>query len=394
MKTEKIILPKEIYDKLSIDKDSQEVEVVEVTKDCITIRAANSKPSHDYAPRWFLLPTLISALVFLILALVLHPHLVPLTGAYSIGTAVDVIANGVALITFILAYIARRKRLYQMMTRKIYWRTFATVVASVLIISTLALVAFFWFFDQIFHGAQFDIFTSTFIFAAFSGILNYFIIFIVDNFSIEMLVNMLILVVIGGLVASMATNGNQYWWKRNFSLLGTSASHANIQFNLTLIVSGALFLALIDYIFVALSQKYGRHLRHIALRILLTLTALCIAGVGIVPNNGVLGHFWHDQIAMFIVYFMGLTVFLIRWLFPEGGKNLIHVSYGIIVFLFISFVLWRGFHYFSLTAFEILSFAASFAWLMLFINRLTSMLWDDHKTYQVTFTDFEQEEKK
>jgi hypothetical protein len=255
-------------------------------------------------------------------------------------------------------------------------------------------VALFWFFDQIFHGAQFDIFTSTFIYAAFSGILNYFIISIVDSFSIEMLVNMLILVVIGGLVASMATNGNLYWWKRNFSLLGTPESHASFQFNLTLIVSGALFLALIDYIFVALAQKFQRNWRHIVLRILLTLTAFCIAGVGLVPNTGAMGHFWHDQIAMFIVYFMGLTVLSIRWLFPEGGKDLIRLSYGIVVFLFVSFVLWRGFHYFSLTAFEILSFAASFAWLMLFISRLTSMLWDEHKTYQVICAGNEQNVEK
>lgn len=386
----KIILPKELYSKLDLIKDSEEVEVVEIAKDSFTIRAANVRNQCDYAPRWFLLPTVIVTIVFLIIALVMRYRTIPLTGDMSIGTAVDILANGTAFITFILAYVARRKKLYRHMTKKIYWRTFITVVVSELIISTLSLVALFWFFDQIFYGAGFDVVTSTIIFGVFAGILNYFIIFVVDNFSIEMLVNMLILVMVGGLIASMATNGNQYWWKRNFSILGTSQSNSSFQFNLTLIISGALFIALIDYIFVALADQVGRSWRHLTLRILLTLTALCIAGVGLIPNNVDYtshAHFWHDQIAILIVFFMGLAVLGIRWLFPEAGKEFIYISYGVVVFLVVSYVSWKMIGYLNLTAFEIISFAASFSWLMLFINRLTKMLQGVHEIYEVSFAD-------
>ncbi len=48
---------------------------------------------------------------------------------------------------------------------------------------------------------------------------------------------------------------------KEFSLLGTQASRSSWQFNLTLIVSAALFAALIDYIFVSLRQKAGSHYR-------------------------------------------------------------------------------------------------------------------------------------
>lgn len=386
----KIILPKELYTKLDLIENSDQVEVVDIAKDSFTIHAANTKNQSDYAPRWFLLPTAIVVVIFFVSALVLKYPTIPLIGTMSIGTAVDVLANGAAFITFILAYIAKRKSLYHYMTKKIYWRTFATVIVSVLIISTLALVALFWFFNQIFHGVRFDIFTSTIIFAMFAGIINYFIIFVVDNFSIEMLVNMLILVAVGGLVASMATNGNQYWWKGNFSLLGTSISNSSFQFNLTLIISGALFIALIDYVFVALADRVGTNWRHSTLRTLLTLTAICISGVGLIPNTidyTTPEHFWHDQIAIWIVFFMGIAILGIRWLFPEADQSFINISYGIALLLAISYISWKFVGYLSLTAFEIISFASSFAWLMLFINRLTKMLWGVHETYEVSFVD-------
>lgn len=380
---EKIILPQALYEQLELTPDKDKVEAITVAKDSFTLRAAH--PKRDVAPRWFLLPTLFAALIFTILVVILHPHVIPLSGSdISIATGTLVIANGTAFITFILSYLARRHELYHTMEPKIYWRTFPTVLAAYLIISSLAQVAFFWFIDQIFHGVAFDKMTSVIIFTLFAGVLNYLVIFFVDTFDIRMLVSMLIAVMVGGLVSSMATNGNQYWWQRNFSLLGTTKSHAGWQFNMTLVVSAALFIALIDYIFVSLADKYGHNWRHTVLRALLTLCALSIAGVGLIPNNGMgLAHFWHDQISMFIVYFMGFAILGIRWLLPEAPKNLIRMSYGIVGALLVVYLLWHPTRYLTLTAFEILSFTLSFAWLMLFINSLINLLWDERRVYRV-----------
>ena len=383
-KEEKIVLPSDLYENLSLD-GSEEVEIIENAGESFTVRAVNAKPEHDYAPRWFWLPTGIAALVFIIVIIFLHPHVISLSGANpSIATATLIISNAAAFITFVLAYLMRRRELYRTVTRKIYWRTFPVIIIAYLIIASLALVALFWFIDQIFHGVKFDRLTSIVIFTLLTAIWNYFVIFLVDTFNIRMLVSMLILVVSGGLVTSMATNGNQYWWQRNFSLLGTSQSQSNWQFNLTLVVSAALFAALIDYIFVSLREKYGPNWRYTVLRVLLMLSAICMAGVGLVPNDGKgLAHLWHDQLAMFIIYFMAIAILGIRWLLPQAGKNFIRISYGVVVVLIISYALWRFVHYFSLTAFEIVSFALSFAWVLLFINTLMGLLWDDRKIYRV-----------
>ncbi len=382
----KISLPEELYEKLELG-DQDEIEVVDIAQDRFTIRAVGGKKS-EYAASWFLLPTLISTVIFFVAALILkHPHVIPLSGNESIASAIIVIANGVGIITFILAYLNKRKELYHMMTRKIYWRTFAAVVVSVILIVSLALSAAFWFINQIFYGVNFGLFTSTLIFGIFSGILNYVLIFIVDTFEISMLLNLLIFVAVGGLVSSMATNGNQYWWQRNFSVLGTESSNASLQFNLTLIISAALMIALFDYIFVSIREKYGRRVRHIILQSLLTLCAVCIALVGLIPNNGLgLAHLAHDIAAQLIVLFMGLSILGIRWFLPKANKNIYAISYTIVILLVLSYILWHPIHYLTLTAFEILSFSLSFAWLMLLINNLLGMLWNEKKIYKVTIS--------
>ncbi|GBG97072.1 AbrB/MazE/SpoVT family DNA-binding domain-containing protein [Lactococcus termiticola] len=380
----KIILPKELYEKLELEQ-GQEIEVIDIARDSFTVKAVDANHHSDYAPRWFILPTVIATLIFSLLLYFIHQgHVLALTGNLSLSTAVSVGANAVAIITFTIAYFHKRKTFYRNMSPRSYWRTFLTVVVSVLIIMSLILLGLFWFLGQIFHGVKFDLVTSTIIFAVFSAILNYFMIFIVDSFSVNMMVTMLIGVSIGGLLSSMATSGNPYWWQRNFSELGTRASDSNLQFNLTLIVSAALMIALFDYIFVSLREKVGVKVRHIILQSTLTLCAASIALVGMIPNNGEgLAHVAHDLAAQAIVLFMSLSILGIRWFLPTMSENIYWISYGIVALIILSYLLWHPFHYFSLTAFEMLSFSLSFAWIMLLINNLLGMLWNTKQTYQV-----------
>lgn len=379
----KITLPKELFDQLEL-KDGDEIELIEHSKDSFIARNPNYQ-ADERSLAWFLIPTVISTVIFVIYGFIFkHPHVIPLSGNESIATAVLTFANIVGLGTFITAYVQKRDELYRMMSKRVYWRSFATIIFSMIIINSLVIVALFWFFNQIFHGVNFGLFTSTMIFAIFSAILNYFMIFIVDTFSISRMVNLLILVVIGGLISSMATNGNQYWWQRNFSLLGTNQSQASLQFNLTLVVAAAMMVALFDYLFVAIREKFGLHLRHTILQTLLTLCAASIALVGLIPNNGTgLEHRLHDISAQFIVLFMALAILGIRWFLPKMRRRNFYISYGIVILIVISYLLWHPIHYLTLTAFEILSFSLSLAWVMFLINALTNMLFKNTIRYKV-----------
>ncbi|WP_374284918.1 DUF998 domain-containing protein [Lactococcus sp.] len=390
---EKIKLPKELYDKLELGETKQ-IEVTDLSNDSFKIRAIDRNRT-ERAATWFLLPTAISTLLFI---LSLHffgkSSVIPLTGTDSIASGVMVISNAVAMISFIVSYLMRRKELSHQMTSKVYWRTIITVIIAVLLLVTLVLSAFFWFISQIFYGVAFDTITSVLIFAIFTGILSFFLLFVVDVFEISMLLNLLIMVAIGGLLSSMVSNGNQYWWQRNFSVLGTNNSNASWQFNLTLILSAALMISLFDYIFVSLRMKVGFQIRHVILQLLLTLCAICIAFVGLIPNNGLgLAHLAHDIFAQLIVLFMGLAILGIRWFLPHIEKNFYYLSYAIVAILALSYFLWHPIYYLTLTAFEILSFSVCFAWIMLLINSLLRIIWEEKKVYQVEIITAEEDTK-
>lgn len=378
----KILLPEELYDQLELSGE-KEIEVVENNKNSFTIRA-KTPHKREEAARVFPIPTALSTLLFFVASQVMGLSQIKLSGTASISTGVLVIANTIALTSFIIAFIKKRKELYHTMLPRVYWRTFPSVILSVFIIVTLGLVALFWFLNQLFYGLSFDVFTSMLIFAIFSGILNYLLIFAVDTFSIQMMINMLIMVSVGGLVASMAANNNQYWWQKNFSLLGTSESNTSLQFNMTLVVSAALMIALFDYIFVSIREKLGHRIRFMILQILLTLCAISIALVGLIPNNGDgLAHIMHDVAAQLIVLFMSLSILGIRWFLPDLDKNMYRISYGLAGLIVFGYFLWHPFYYLNLTAFEILSFSLSFAWIMLLINTLVRILFNSRVVYQV-----------
>ena len=74
--------------------------------------------------------------------------------------------------------------------------------------------------------------------------------------------------------------------------------------------------------------------------------------------------------------------------------NLYRMSYFIVALILISYVLWHPIHYLTLTAFEILSFSLSFAWLLLLVNTLINMLWNTKKIYQVSLNGIEEKSEK
>ena len=143
-------------------------------------------------------------------------------------------------------------------------------------------------------------------------------------------------------------------------------------------------IALFDYIFVSIREKLGHRIRFMILQILLTLCAISIALVGLIPNNGDgLAHIMHDVAAQLIVLFMSLSILGIRWFLPDLDKNMYRISYGLAGLIVFGYFLWHPLYYLNLTAFEILSFSLSFAWIMLLINTLVRILFNPRVVYQV-----------
>lgn len=107
----------------------------------------------------------------------------------------------------------------------------------------------------------------------------------------------------------------------------------------------------------------------IYLRIILSLIALNLAGIGLFPNNPNL-HFWHVQVANFLVIMIIILIVLIKWLLPNISSRFLHLSILSGVGLVGLEILFQFIGYLSLTVFEISAFSLAFAWLVLLFDHL------------------------
>nr|WP_283808957.1 DUF998 domain-containing protein [Vagococcus allomyrinae] len=195
-------------------------------------------------------------------------------------------------------------------------------------------------------------------------------------------------VFISGIGLSMITNRDDLWWRNNFSFLGTAAAKNRWEFNLTLILTSILMIALIDYIFVYLNQVIATKKRLTTLKILLILTAVNLGAVGTFPysSQSFTGQV-HNMVAANLVYLIVLLIISIRWLLPQISKPFLTISYWLGGLLVLSCVLFQVAHYFSLTAFELISFLIAFTWILLLLKSLQNLTLTNE--FNVPFTRIE-----
>lgn len=379
----KVTIPHQIVDELGL-KSGDDVKI-HITDNNVVIESDNNASERqEIKIRWFVLPALIATIVFLTFFLIRQEDLIPLTGGLSISAAVIVLGVVSGIISFTTFYIRNHKEDRNRALKGLYWRNFPVILISFTIILALTLIAIFWFMGILFKGAAFDPYTAGALFALFTMTINYFMIYAALHINSEMMVRLLILVIVGGVLASMITNSDNHWWETNLSFLGTQHANYSWQFNLTLMVSALLMVGLIDYLFVWLHRKYPRNLGLNTLRVLLTVMAFSLFGVGAFANTGKgLLHLLHDIAAWGLVAVLGLTVILIRWLLPKGSRQFQVISDIIVGLLLIDFVLFKYVGYFSLTAFQLVAFDLAFSWILLLLGSLRRLSHRDDLTMTV-----------
>lgn len=371
----------------------QELQVVDTGKSIILKKNIERTETQTYSLRWFLIPTSIASICFFIFCLIRGEKLIPLTGDFSIASATLVLGLLIGMISFTVSFVLKRKENQSSFASNIYWRNFPTIVISFAIMLGLIIMASFWLIGEIFVGADFDLFTATLLFFVFAGIVNYTMLYFSYTLSPERMMYLLIVVIIGGVGFSMITNGQEQWWQTNFSFLGTESAQNAWQFNLTLIISALLMIALVDVLFISLQKKFPHNIRLTILRILLTLTAMSLGGVGFFPNNG-LGrmHILHNKAANWLVYFIIILIVSCRFLLPKVAKEFLYLSYGLGVVLIVVDLVFELTNYLSLTAFELIAFILGFSWLLLFLQNLLKLLHDPEKYYTVMVVEDEVEQ--
>lgn len=217
----------------------------------------------------------------------------------------------------------------------------------------------------------------------FNGIINFLMIYSALSISTLFITSIFVMTMIGGVLTAMVTNSSRMWWQYNLSFLGTDNALDSWQFNATLILAGLIWLALVDYLFVPL-QKILRHNRRlITLRILLNLSALSLAGVGLFPNNAGRLHILHDQMANFLIYFILIMMLGNRWLLPNAPREFEATSYIICAILVTSMILFQWVGYLSLTTFEIVAFVLALSWILLLFQNIYRLYYHTYQTFVV-----------
>ncbi|WP_251574132.1 DUF998 domain-containing protein [Limosilactobacillus agrestimuris] len=351
-------------------KSNEQLEL-NVNHNEITIRPSKVT---DQLPRiklyWYILPAILLTVSFFIFCRNHHMRTVPITGGYSIANGSMLLSLVSGLFVFVVSFIVTKLR-NNGPTRNVYWRSLPTITIACGLIIAFSFSAFFWLLGKLFMDACFDIYTSTTFVFVIIALINYLMINLALTLTSGIITNLLTIMIIGGMLFSMLTNSTRDWWKHNFSFLGTSQNPANLQFNVTLIFSGLLMIALVDYLFVNLQRKYPG-VKTQLLRWLLYGEAACIAAIGLFPNDPKF-HILHDRISMWLVYIMLILIVAIRWILPEVTKQFLTISYVIGAVMGAEYIIFKLANYLSLTAFELIEFALSFSWLLLLLQNIENL---------------------
>jgi len=382
-------IPKEIIKKLKIQKN--EDITLQVKEHTIEMKFPQIKSNkQEIALLWFLLPALLCSVLFYVFFSMLGFKQIALTKSDPISIVSVLITLGLlsGILCFIYFFIKGKQNKIITTTKDIYWRNFLTIIVSFTIVIAFVLFFLFWVIGLLFGGISFDLITSTLLFFVLTCMINYSMIYLAIHLTSTMLTNILMFTIIAGVTFAMITNGKQQWWQYNFSFLGTPNATSAWGFNITLIFSALLLMALIDYLFVVLKKAYPKSRRLAILRVLLTLVAINFGGVGLFPyNDHKLFQMIHDKVAHMLVYLIILLIILLRWLLPKCSKEFLRLSYAIAFGLILATILWLIVGYFSLTAFELIAFILAFTWLFLLLQQLRELASNTSQVYITTIKD-------
>lgn len=354
------------------------------------------KKNHDSNKRqfnviWILIASILTSIAFWIFINAVHLHQVPLVGTNSIASGLIVLGGLSGMILFSAYFISNRKKITVAYSAKTFWRTFPVIVISFVLILSLVLMGIAWGLSRLFTGITFGHVVAMMLFFVFVTTINYIMVRIGLAVNYGILTTIMILVITSGTVVSMASNGRN-WWQHNLSFLGTKHANNSWQFNLTLVFSSLLMVALVDYIFVSLRAVVKNTWRTITLRTILTVTALDVGAVGLFPNNANF-HVLHDKVAGYLVYLIIILIIGIRWLLPEVGKRFLALSYGMCVGLVVIDLMFKPLHIISLTAFELIAFILAFGWILILFDTMIGIVEDEDDKYDVKIEIDEQVKK-
>ncbi len=302
----------------------------------------------------------------------------PILGRHSVGLPMIVYGFIFTLVVFAYSYNKAQKFSAETSVSKTNGFRFSLSIFTLARVYSL-LAAFFTavavvLFNYGFKGLEIDIYTSTISAAVYAAVLTYFVVNMAMNVTLQGLAVVLVLFIVTGVGLSMMTTESTDWWVYNFSYLGTFDSTSYHLFNITLMLSALILVAIADYLFTKIREIFAGDKRIDLNRVkraeqIFIIGGLALGGVGLFSYSR--APTMHNLSAMFAGVFFGALLFGIKWFLPVFPKTFYTISYAIGIGLILAWVvLLNGIGYLSLTAFEFLAAALIGAWIGLFIRNL------------------------
>ena len=308
-------------------------------------------------------------------ALVMFGRRLPLAGDASLGNIAAWCAGGGAGLAYLLGHIVETRRGRDLWRRQLplakrAFDVFALTLATGML-AYLAVMAIASLFQLGFQGLTVDALGGGVLSGAATAAMTYIGALIGSRVSSGSIAVLATLQLFTGTMASMVSSPDASWWQLHFSQLGNESGSSGYRFNVSLIITGFVLVALSNYI--GHDIRRGLIARHSddpkLVRLLSWLFAaigLCMAVAGAVPDaENIVVHVGSAS-GMLVVFAVFVFVSLRR--IVDVPRELVVFSLIVVVGIVVAVLLWVPFGYYNLTGTEFMAASLLFAWLTVFVR--------------------------
>lgn len=349
-------------------------------KSSATLSAERASIAEQSALRWAPLVGVVAGIIALAWYLGTGIDAVPIIGSISMARAGIYLATLSSFILFAIFY--RRGQDWLQVNAKhpkpkqwVYWRDTLTLSFAYAVLTLAATALLAYLLSNAFKGLELDPYTASVFVGLVAIVVSYAIINQAFRISVQSIVAVLGTILVGGVLLAMVTNNQADWWQVHFSYLGMAQSNTARLFNLTLIVSGLVLLALTDNLLNALAPAISKGETELKLNVIkgaFVFIALSLAAVGVFPyEEGTINATLHNAAAGFLVLGFLFLIGTLKWTSPDLPREFVIFSYVVAAALVACYVAFTVIGYLNLTAFELASFSLSFTWLAVYLKNLS-----------------------
>ncbi|MCS3428293.1 DUF998 domain-containing protein [Leucobacter aridicollis] len=303
----------------------------------------------------------------------------PLAGEGSLGNIAAWCAGAGAGLAYLLAHLVETKRgLHrwrgELPRAKRIFDAFALTLATGML-AYLGIMAIASLFQLGFQGLTVDPVGGGVLAGAAAAAMTYIGALVGSRVTSESIALLATLQLFTGTMASMVSSPDASWWQLHFSQLGNEAGQSGYRFNVSLIITGFVLIALSNYIgndvrrgLVARDADDPKLVGQLSW--LFAAIGICMAIAGAVPDaENIVVHVGAAS-GMLVVFAVLVFVSLRR--IVDVPRELAVFSLIVVVGIVVAVLLWVPFGYYNLTGTEFMAASLLFAWLTVYVRTLAA----------------------